>query len=200
MTVIATNPYGFYTKANALTDKTFSAIFLSSDKHCKVIKSSAGNKKNPTNTSYCKKKTFKKCTNNTAETDKKISLLSHNVMKSLSLVVKGVKNNPGGGTSCFSPDFKSVIPHPSLPILVGSSHLPLILSGFQPSILHDDFRLFNHIQEPTDWLGFRGCRQWLPLTIPPISHARAHTHGRPIKQEECMKLKSISIKSTQPSW
>lgn len=71
MTVIATNPYGFYTKANALTDKTFSAIFLSSDKHCKVIKSSAGNKKNPTNTSYCKKKTFKKCTNKTAETDKK---------------------------------------------------------------------------------------------------------------------------------
>lgn len=55
MTVIATNPYGFYTKANALIDKTFSAIFLSSDKHCKVIKSSAGNKKNPTNTSYCKK-------------------------------------------------------------------------------------------------------------------------------------------------
>lgn len=98
-----------------------------------------------TNISYCKIKALKRRQNRPAKQQKqtKISQLSHNVMTILSIVdVKGVKSNPRGGTGCFSPHFKSIIPHPSLPILLVSSHLSLILSGRQLSVLHDDFGPF----------------------------------------------------------
>lgn len=98
-----------------------------------------------TNISYSKIKALKRRQNWSTKQQKqtKLSQLSHNVMTILSIVVvKGVKSNPRGGTGCFSPHFKSIIPHPSLPILLVSSHLPPILSGRQLSVLHDDFRPF----------------------------------------------------------